>query len=276
MNEIFDIEAWQQALIETSTALGAKLIATVPKVVAAAVILSAGWLVARSVQAIARRVLAALGLDRPADRLRLAGTLERAGVDGAPSALAGRLLFWVLMLAFLLSAVETLGLEAVTRTVDRVVAFVPGVIAGSLILALGLVLARFVRNVVSSGAAAARLAEVRRLGAVAGVATTLFAVVLAMEQVGIDTAVLVTAVSALVAALGVTVGVAFALGARPIVTHILAGHYLRQSLPVDGSVEVDGRRGSVERIGPVDTLFRSASEAWSVPNAQLLELIIRR
>ena len=92
-----------------------------------------------------------------------------------------------------------------------------------------------------------------------------------------NTAVLVQAVTALVAVLGFAVGAAFALGARPIEGHILAGHYLRQSLPPRSVVEVDGRRGRVERVGPVDTLFRDEAErAWSVPNARLLEATIGR
>ena len=65
-------------------------------------------------------------------------------------------------------------------------------------------------------------------------------------------------------------------GARPIVTHILAGHFLKQSLPRDSFVEVGGERGIVERIGATDTLFRNGEESWSIPNAKLLDLIVRR
>jgi hypothetical protein len=78
------------------------------------------------------------------------------------------------------------------------------------------------------------------------------------------------------ATLGLTLGLTFALGARPLVTHILAGHALRQVLPQGISVEVAGRNGVVERVGAIDTLFRSGDHKWSMTNAALLDEVIVR
>jgi hypothetical protein len=88
--------------------------------------------------------------------------------------------------------------------------------------------------------------------------------------------VLVQGLTTLIGVLGLTVGATFALGARGIVSHILAGHYLRQSLPERSTVEVIGRRGTVERIGAVDTLVRDEERLWSIPNARLLEEVVGR
>jgi hypothetical protein len=100
--------------------------------------------------------------------------------------------------------------------------------------------------------------------------------VIALEQLGVQTEIVVTVVTAAVAALGITVGIAFALGATPVIGHILAGHFLRQSLPPGGSVEVGERRGVVEQVGPVATLLRDGERAWSIPNARLLDEIVQR
>lgn len=100
--------------------------------------------------------------------------------------------------------------------------------------------------------------------------------VIALEQLGVRTEIVVTVLTAVVAALGVTVGIAFALGARPVITHILAGHFLRQSLPPGGSVEIGERRGVVERVGSVDTLLRDGERAWSISNGRLLDEIVQR
>ena len=71
-------------------------------------------------------------------------------------------------------------------------------------------------------------------------------------------------------------GALLALGARPLVTHILAGHALRQALPEGRSVEVAGRSGVVERVGPVDTVFRDGNQKWSMSTGALLEEVIVR
>ncbi len=269
--ETFDVEAWRQVLIESLSQLGGTVATFLPSLLATLLILAIGWLVSKAVEAIASRTLHRFGLDEAGRRVRLEPVLERAGISRPPSKIVARLLFWILMLTFVLSAVETLGLEAVTATIDRLISFLPNLIASGLILVLGLLFARFVRTLVGSAAAAANLDQAARLGAAAESVTAIVATVLALQQLGIDTSILVTLIALLLGSVSITLGVTFALGARPVVSHILAGHFLRQSLPVGESVEVGGRRGSVERVGAVDTLLSDGQRRWSVPNSKLLE-----
>ena len=114
------------------------------------------------------------------------------------------------------------------------------------------------------------------MGSLAEIAVALVVGVVALEQLGIETEMVVTVITAVVGAVVVTTGVAFALGARPVIAHVLAGHFLRQSLPSGLSVEVAGQRGVVERVGAVDTLVRDGERTWSIPNGRLLEEIVIR
>jgi len=238
------------------------------------VILAVGRGVAKLVEVVFRRALDRAGLDRASERLGVAETLRNAGISRGPSELIARLFFWVLMLTFVLSAFETLGLTAVAGTIDRLIAYLPNIIAAALIVIIGLVIARFLGNLVGSGAAAAGLAYARQLGSAAlGVAVFMVAI-LVFEQLGLDTEVLVMVATVVIAAVGVGLSLAFALGSREIVRAILAGHYLRQSLPDGQPVEVDGHSGILEKVGSTETLFRGPDCSWSIPNARLLETIV--
>jgi len=276
MKEIFDIESWRQVVVSSLTELGTKVAQFLPSLIGTIVLLVVGWVASKLVEAVVRRVLRRLGIDRAAGRTRVADALRRAGIESAVSTIFAKLLFWTLMLTFLLSAVETLGLSAVTTTIDRLIGFLPSLIAAGLIVLLGLMLGRLVRNVVGSGAAAANVPRAQRIGAAAGGLVVLVVFVLALEQLGIETSLLVTVLTVLIAAVSLTIGVSFALGARPVVTHILAGHFLRQSLPRGATVEVRGQRGSVEQVGPLETLVRNGERIWSIPNAALIEETVQR
>ncbi len=276
MRDLFDVQAWQQVWMKALSDLAATLAAFLPRLAGAIAILAVGWLLSRAVEIAVRRALHALGLDRASERLRIAEVLARSGIGRSLSRLIGRLLFWLLMLTFVVSAVDVLGLRGVTATLDRLIAFIPSLIGAGLIFVLGLLAARFAGGVVGSAASAAGLAGAARIGwLVQGLVVALVAVV-AVEQLGVATTVLVGPLTALLAAVVFSAGLAFALGARPIITHILAGHFLKQSLPPDGIVEVGGRRGVVQRVGATDTLLRNDDGSWSVPNAQLLEQVIAR
>lgn len=276
MTTLFDLETWRRVAERTLSEFAATLAAFVPSLVGALLLLLVGWLLARVVELASRRLLRTAGLDRVAARLGVGEVLERTGNPASLSEIVARLLFWLVLLLFVLSSIETIGLVAVTATIDRLVAFIPRLIAAGLIVLLGVLAARFVGGVVASASAAAGVEGAGRLGLLAQGAVVALVSVVAIEQLGIATQVLVGPLTALVGAAGLAAGLAFALGARPIVTHILAGHFLEQSLPRDAFVEVAGRRGVVERIGPTDTLLRNGDESWSIPNHQLLEQVIGR
>jgi hypothetical protein len=276
MNEIINIEAWRQVIISSFVELGRTVAGFLPNLVGMLVILGVGWAIAKLVEIVFRRLFHRAGLDRATQRLGVQETLGRAGISRGPSELIARGFFWVLMLTFVLSAFETLGLTAVTGTIDRLIVYLPSVIAAALVVIIGLLLARFLGNLVSSGTAAAGFVYARQLGAGAHGVAVLMVSILAFEQLGLDTGILVTVVTAVIAAVGVGLSLAFALGSRDVVRAILAGHYVRQSLPEGQPVEIDGQRGILERVGPTDTLFRGENFSWSVPNAQLLETIVKR
>jgi hypothetical protein len=275
VEQILDVQAWREVIVQSLASLGNTIAAFLPTLVATIVILGVGWLAAKLVEVVASRSLRQIGLDRASARLGIADTLGEAQLEMPLSCIVGRLLFWIVMLTFVLAAAQTLGLSAVTAALDRLVSYLPNVVAAALIVVLGLLLARFVRSAAHSAAATAGLPGAR-FGAVAHAGVVLIVGAVALEQIGIDTALVLTALTGLLAGVGVMLGISLALGARPVVTHILAGHFLRQTLPREARIDVRGKQGTVERVGPIDTLLRDGERSWSIPNAQLMEEIVGR
>lgn len=276
MEKLSDVQAWREIVARAFSEIGTKAADFLPNLIGAVLVLFLGWIVSRIAEVVTSRVLRTIGVDRAAARLHFGDVLRRAGVHLPMSDVIARLLFWLLMLTFVLSSVETLGLEAVTETVNRLVGYVPNIIGALLTTLLGLLLARFLGTIAGSAAAAAGFASAQRLGFLAQILVAMLVIVIATEQVGVATTVLIVPLTAVLGALSFAGGLAFALGARPIITHILAGHFLKRSLPRDVFVEIEGKRGVIERIGPTDTLLRDGETRWSVPNGQLIERVVMR
>ena len=260
----------QQMLIDMMTNVTGGTIAFLPKLVGALVVLLIGWVIAKIVRAILVRSVQ-VSLDQLLERSGLMETLERASISAQPSQIVGSVVYWLIYILFIMGAAEIVGLDSVTSAITRILGYVPSVISAALVLAAGVFLARFVGNVVTSGATAADLSYAKGLGAVAQTSIVVMVLVVTLEQLGVDTQILVTVITVTVAAIMAGMGLAFALGSREIVTAILAGHYLRQTLPEGVVVEVDGRRGRVDQIGPIATTFRDGTASWSIPNRRLMD-----
>lgn len=273
MNEQFG--QIQAMLVDMLTNVTGSAIEFLPRLIGAFAVLLVGWILAKIVRAILVRAVE-VSLDSLLERSGLMETLERASITAQPSQIVGALAYWLLFLLFVMAAAEIVGLSAVTAAITRILGYIPSVVSAALVLAAGVFLARFVGNVVRSAGTAANLSYAKGLGAVAQTSIVVMVVVVTLEQLGVDTQILVTVITVTVAAITAGMGLAFALGSRDIVSAILAGHYLRQTLPEGEPIEVEGRRGVVEQIGPIATTFRDESGRWTVPNRRLMDEIIRQ
>ncbi len=276
MKDAVDLTTLRELLEGSLADLTTRIAELLPSLINATLLVLFGWLLAFLVDRLGTRALRKIGVDRAAARLQFVPALERAGVGGSAARLVGRLSFWLILLTFLLSAIRALDLPVATAALDRLIAYLPHVAGAVLIFLAGMLAARFTGNLVASAAGAAGYLTARRIGFAAHGSVVVLVVVVTLEQLGVPTAVLLGPLTVVLAAGVLSAGLAFALGARPVITHILAGHFLKQSLPRQTSVEVRGKRGVVERVGPTDTLLRNGDESWSVPNAQLLEDVVIR
>jgi len=276
MNALVDIDQWRHQLEASFSRMTNDVAEYLPLIIGALVILLVGWLVARLAGATVSWVLKRAGFDRGVSRMNLTETLQRAGISTPPSRILGRTTYWVLLLVFARAALDVLSLAAVSAAIERLLAYLPNLASAALIVLLGFLFARLARNFVVSAAATMRLTQTDQIGGFTHALVVLVTAIVALERLGVETQLFVTLLTALVAAFGFTMGLAFALGARPLVTHILAGHFLRQRLPQSATVEVQGRRGVVERVGSVDTVFKDGDREWSIPNSQLIDEIVAR
>ncbi len=265
----------QTLLTGMVTGMLSTTISFVPKLIGALVVLTIGWMIAKIVRAILQRSLRA-GLDSLLERMGVMETLEASAISAAPSEIVGQVSYWLLMILFVMGASDIVGLDSVSTAITRIFGYLPSVISAALVLAAGVFLARFASNVVVSAATAADLSYARGLGAVANTSIVVMVGVVTIEQLGVDTQILITVITVTVAAITAGMGLAFALGARDVVRGILAGHYLRQSLPMGERVEVAGEQGVVESIGPLATTFRNGEARFSLPNSRLVDELVKQ
>lgn len=273
MNEQFG--QIQEILTSMLTDTVRAVIDFLPNLVGGLGVLLVGWLLARLLRAVVTRSIRG-GLDALLERTGASQALERTSMTSTPSDIVGSVVYWLVMIGFLMAASQVLGLTAVSEAIRRIFAYVPSVLSAAIVLAAGVFLARFVSNLVESAGSAAGLSYARGLAAVANTGIVVMVGVVTLEQLGVDTQIVVTVITVSVAALMAGMGLSFALGSRDVVRSILAGHYLRQTLTSGAAMEVAGARGVLEQIGPISATFRGDGETWTVPNARLMDEIIKQ
>lgn len=219
------VASWFQNLGATAGDLGDRLIAYLPSLLGALVLLAVGWIAAR----LARRITTSLGdgLNRLLDRGLRRGALGRARISARGLRLAGSVVFWLVVLFFVAAATRAARLDAFSAWLDRVLTYLPTLLAGGLIILAGYLVSALVRDVTAAALAPTGATYSATAGRVAQAATFLTAVIIGIDQVGIDITFLVTIIAVVLAAVAAGISLAFALGARDLVSNLLGAHYLR-------------------------------------------------
>ena len=131
---------------------------------------------------------------------------------------------WFLIIVFLVAALDVLGLTQVNIFLQEVVLlYLPQVIVAVLILLVAAVIAEVMQNIVIGTAKAAHMTSAHFLGSVTKWAIWIFAVLAALNQVGVATAFVQTLFTGIVVAVSLAVGLAFGLGGQDA-----AGRYLEK------------------------------------------------
>jgi small-conductance mechanosensitive channel len=263
-----------QVVIDALTKIVTDIINFIPNLVNGLIILLVGYLIARMLRWIVATLLHRLKFDPLIERTGITGSLRGLGVKTPLSRILAQTIFTLLLLSFLITATRLMGLEAVALLLEQLLNFLPNIIAAVIIFLLGGVVAQFVGNLVTTVGSAGGLAHAARFGRIVQYLISLFVVVLALGQLGVDTAILVTAITIAIAAFGLALGLALGLGARGVVQHILAGYYMRQRFPAGQPIALADVLGEVSAVSSVNTVVSTAEGSVVIPNGMLADSIV--
>jgi len=205
---------WADVLTMSFQNLFYGLVAFIPNLVVALIIFVIGWLVGAGLGRLVAQVVSSLKVDQA---LRAAGVervVDRAGFTLNSGAFLGFLVKWFFIIVFLVASLDVLGLTQVTEFLTGVVlGYLPQVIVAVLILLVAAVIAEAAQRLVAGAARAANIRAANLLGTVARWAIWVFAILVALDRLGVSP-LIQTLFTGVVVALSLAFGLAFGLGGQ--------------------------------------------------------------
>jgi hypothetical protein len=202
----------------------------IPRVLGFIIILLVGWLVASLVGKAVRAILHKLQFNALADRIGVGDFVRKMG-SADPAALVAALLAWLIRIVVLLVAFDALGLTGVSELLRQLLLWIPNLVVAMVILVLAGIGARALGDLVRGAAAEAGFSNPETLANVTRTAVWVFAVIIAVNQVGIASNLINILVTGAVAALALAGGLAFGLGGRDLAARILENWYGNAKAP---------------------------------------------
>jgi Conserved TM helix len=232
-------------LSSVATAL-AGLFAAIPKIIAFAAILIIGWiiaaLIARAVAAVLRRVR----FNELSTQSGFTGFVQNMGLDTDASGAIALTAKWFIRLIALVVAFDALGLPAVSDVLRQLLMWIPNLVVGIVVLVIGGLAANALGKLVRGATAQAELGSPDLFAKIAKVMVWAFAIMIAVNQIGVAETLVNTLFTAVVGAAALALGLAFGLGGRETAAEILRRWYPSSS---DVQARLDEAAEAGRRLG---------------------------
>jgi hypothetical protein len=214
-----------EALLASLAAAMAMFLGAIPKVIGFLVILIIGWIIASVLAGAVAAILRTVRFNELAQRSGISSFVQNMGARTDPSGLIATLAKWFVRLIVLVVAFDALGLPAVSEVLQQLLLWLPNLVVALVILVIAGLAAQALGNLVRGATAQAGLGNPDLMATIARVAVMGFAIVVAVNQIGIASALVNTLFMGVVGALALAVGLAFGLGARDTAGEMVSTWY---------------------------------------------------
>jgi hypothetical protein len=219
------MSVWQTALISSWTQVWTSFFNILPAVFGAIVIFAIGLVLAYWAKHLVIKFLNIIRLKRFSDQLGIEKFLKKADIKLGFVDILGTLVEWIIILVFFLSAVDILGLTAVSDVLAQVLSYVPNILAASLILGAGYFVAGLVENLVRGALSSVDHKLAKPVGKLARWILILITFFAAVDQLQIAKGLINTFFQGLTYTIVLVIGLSVGLGAKDLVSKVLDDWY---------------------------------------------------
>lgn len=201
------------------------VVGAIPRILGFIIIVAIGWFVSTLLARGVVTLLRAIRFDELMQRSGLADFIAKMGTGIDSAGLVAAIVKWIVRLVVLLVAFDALGLPAVSDVMRQLLLWLPDLVVAIFVLFIGGIAARALGNIVRGATAESGFANPETLANVVRTSVWAFAIVVAINQLGIASNLINTLFTGFVGALAIALGLAFGLGGRDLAARTLENWY---------------------------------------------------
>jgi hypothetical protein len=173
--------------------------------------------------------------------------------------------FWVVMLFFVAAATSSLGLEFFSSWLNALLGYLPQMLAAVFIVLAGYLLGNVVAVMVESAAENSSFSQPSSIGSIAKFSIFFVALVVGIEQLGINIQFITTFIIVVVGVLLFGMALAFGIGSNSFVANIIAAKQAKKHFRLNEFVKVAGIEGTLVDITSTMLLIETEEGRVLIP-----------
>lgn len=191
------------------------IILFLPKLIGALIVFFVGLLISNLIGNWVSRILKSLRVDRAFERTGWKDALERSGIKISISSFLGSVVLkWILVLLFLMAAIETLGFVQFSIFLGKIVAWLPNLVVSIGIFIAAVVVAEILEKLIKATAKKMGVSLAGVLASIVKGSIYIFSGFAILLQLGVAQEIVKAVVYGIVFTVSLALGLAFGLGGK--------------------------------------------------------------
>jgi hypothetical protein len=258
----------------------AQVIAAIPRVISAGIILLIGYIIGRGVGWAIAKILEKTKFEPTMQRTGLGQAVTRSG--WSMSRIISTAVRWFIYIFFITAAVNALQFTQLAQALTNIWLWIPNLVAFIIILVIGSIIAEFIGNWAQKELPARGVPGGKAIGL--GAKGILYAIVFvtAITQLQIGAGILNTVIAALVwgiaGAIAIGLGVGMAFGLKDLLPSLIhSSANVESTLKRGQKIRFDGRTGTIKQAGAFHIILENEEGKTVVVPTKLIadkEIII--
>ena len=244
-------------------------LAFLPKFVFALIVFLIGYLIARLVQFLSKRFIR--GTNRFISNKKISKHLQQKHFEQS-SVFISKTLYWIIIVLFLTIASEIIGIPVATAWLSGIVQYLPNILAAIIIVFVGIIGGKIIADIIFSATLKSGVSYGNVLSKTIQYSILLITILVAIDQIGIDIALVTTIIDIVLAALLFGAALSFGLGAKTSVSNIIASYYVHNSYKTGDKIRINNLEGTIIQINSTAVIMETSEGQVTVPAKDFSEL----
>ena len=269
------ITQWKDLAVESLRTMWLEITKILPSILGAIIVLVIGWLVTKLVVKVLKKTLKLVKANKLDDTLNDIEIIEGKKLNFDTIKIVTTFVKWAMYVMLIIMASDIMNLTMISVQISNLLGYLPQLFSAFVIFTGGLILANLVKKGIRSFFDSMELSGGKIISQVVFFLILTFLSITALNQAGIDTEIITSNVTMILAAFLLSFALAFGFGAQRVVGYLLKAFYARKTYEIGQKIEFNGMVGEVEAINSISITLITEKGKYIIPIKDIVESQIR-
>lgn len=266
---------WKDMAMESLSTMWLEISKIFPNIIGTLIVLIFGWLITKLIVKIIKKVLKLANANKLDDAINEIEIIEGKKLNFDTVKIISNFVKWVMYVMLIIMASDIMNLTMISQQISNLLAYLPQLFAALVIFTVGLILANLVKKGLKSLFESMDLSGAKLISQFVFFLILIYVSITALNQAGIDTEIITSNITMILAAFLLAFALAFGFGSQKVVGDLMRTFYTRKTYEIGQKIEFNDIKGEVESIDGITITILTDTGKVIVPIKDIVESQVR-